>query len=146
MTKMLFERLDTKQKVYDYVCQKMIEQGKTSLRDGICVYRADGGSRCAIGHLIPDSIYRKSIFDEGNQSASIGFIFGRNFKFNTNLNEYQCRFRDWYMSIHQDHENFLNFIQLRLHDNLSQNENFLNEFKEAAEEFALDNNLIPYKF
>ncbi len=41
----------------EFVFDKLIEQGKRSVRDGLCVYRFDDGCRCAAGWLIPDNKY-----------------------------------------------------------------------------------------
>ena len=50
----------TNQEVFDYVLQKLYEQGRPArLGDsghGACVFRTDDGRRCAAGWLIPDDL------------------------------------------------------------------------------------------
>lgn len=48
----------TPQEIFDYVIQRLLEQGKRSMtgEEG-CKYRGDGGTRCALGWLIPDDLY-----------------------------------------------------------------------------------------
>lgn len=64
----------SKQAVADFVVARMKEQRKASaLFDdhGIvekCLYRSPDGCKCAIGHLIPDSQYRKGM-DVGDSNA-----------------------------------------------------------------------------
>lgn len=47
----------TAQQVFEYVVGKVLEQGKPSVhpdRPSVCVYRGEGGLKCAVGHLIDD--------------------------------------------------------------------------------------------
>lgn len=50
-----------KQEIFDTVYEALMKQGKASIRNGICQYRGPGGTKCAIGHLIPDDLYDPSI-------------------------------------------------------------------------------------
>jgi len=45
------------QVIFDTVAVKLLEQGKAAKNDFSCVYRASNGTRCAVGHLIPDDKY-----------------------------------------------------------------------------------------
>jgi hypothetical protein len=46
------------QEVADYAVGKILEQGCASVNSvNQCQYRGEGGTKCAIGHLIPDSDY-----------------------------------------------------------------------------------------
>jgi hypothetical protein len=51
----------TAQEIFDFAAERLLKQGKRSMRkmDGedICAYRGRGGTACAVGHLIPDSLY-----------------------------------------------------------------------------------------
>ena len=49
------------QVVFDIVCERLAEQKNRSVdsAEQVCAYRGDNGVKCAIGHLIPDSIYNK---------------------------------------------------------------------------------------
>lgn len=39
--------------VFNFVYNKVIEQGRPSLIKGTCAFRSDNG-KCAVGHLVPD--------------------------------------------------------------------------------------------
>lgn len=52
----------TAQQVFDIVLTGLRAQGRASLsKDGNCMYRGDGGCKCAAGFLIPDSVYENSM-------------------------------------------------------------------------------------
>lgn len=55
----------TRQEVIDYVYGKLKDQKwpsrKTLSGEDFCAYRGTEGRKCAIGHLIPNSLYRKSM-------------------------------------------------------------------------------------
>lgn len=56
----------TKQEIFDYVFESVVKQGKPSRNnsnDCLCLYRGEGGTKCAIGFLIPDSKYKKAYED-----------------------------------------------------------------------------------
>jgi hypothetical protein len=55
---------NTPQEIFDYVIQRLLEQGKRSMtgEEG-CKYRGDGGTRCALGWLIPDDRYHAEMDD-----------------------------------------------------------------------------------
>lgn len=47
-----------KQQIFDFVFEKINEQGRTSSNeDGGCEYRGSDGRKCAIGHLMRDDEY-----------------------------------------------------------------------------------------
>lgn len=49
-----------KQSILNFVCDKLVEQGKPSLSNsvsGVCAYRSSDGFKCAAGHLIDDDSY-----------------------------------------------------------------------------------------
>lgn len=41
--------------------RKVIAQGKRSFSQGYCLYRGPDGTKCALGHLIPDELYTRDI-------------------------------------------------------------------------------------
>lgn len=49
------------QELFDFIVGRVIAQGEPSVLAGTCQYRAPGGLKCAVGHIIPDSLYRKSM-------------------------------------------------------------------------------------
>ena len=51
-----------RQRVFDLVLNALRCQGEASLSEkGGCAYRSPDGNKCAIGHLIPDSLYRPDL-------------------------------------------------------------------------------------
>lgn len=52
------EGLETPQQIFDYVLQKLRQQGRASVGIKACMLRGyDGTSKCAVGWLIPDVAY-----------------------------------------------------------------------------------------
>jgi hypothetical protein len=49
------------QELFDYIVGKVIVQGEPSIHGDVCRYRAPDGLKCAVGHIIPDSLYRKDM-------------------------------------------------------------------------------------
>lgn len=51
----------THQEIYDQVCAHLAKQGRRSMipinGKAICAYRGNGGTKCAVGALIPDELY-----------------------------------------------------------------------------------------
>lgn len=45
------------QDVFDVVVTHLYRQGRRATSNEVCVYRADDGSSCAVGCLIPDEAY-----------------------------------------------------------------------------------------
>lgn len=48
----------TKQEIFDTVAVHMLAQGKKSENEDGCLYRGPNGTKCAVGVLIKDEIYR----------------------------------------------------------------------------------------
>lgn len=46
-----------KQEIFDTVYKALLEQGESSVNNGVCAYRGPNGTKCAVGHLIPDDLY-----------------------------------------------------------------------------------------
>lgn len=63
----------TAQRIFDYVVARLAEQGRASMLGNVCVYRGHSGTKCAVGHLIPDEMYKASM--EINESGEIGATF-----------------------------------------------------------------------
>lgn len=59
----------TDQEVFDTVAKHLHAQGKPAYSEalGSCMYRGPGGTKCAVGCLIPDEVYR-------NEMDSVGGI------------------------------------------------------------------------
>lgn len=67
--------MPSKQETFDTVCEFLINQGRGAVAaDGSCAYRGEGGSKCAVGCLIPDDAYNPAW--EGN-----GVLYKRTLEF-----------------------------------------------------------------
>lgn len=54
----------TRQEMYDKVCRHLAKQKKRCATDVGCLYRGPNGMKCAVGALIPNSLYDWKM-DEG---------------------------------------------------------------------------------
>lgn len=61
----------TAQEIFDTVARHLIEQGRRAIEsyEGNCAYRGVGGTKCAVGVLIPDDQYTPQI-----EGASVAFV------------------------------------------------------------------------
>lgn len=62
-----FERLKTPKDIIDYVEKFLLKQGERSVHhngSGGCAYRGTKGRKCAVGCLIPPSMYSKKMEDK----------------------------------------------------------------------------------
>lgn len=62
----------SKQEIFDKCAVHLMTQGKKATKDGgsrICMYRAPDGTMCAVGGLIPDHLYTRSM--EGNSVCGL---------------------------------------------------------------------------
>lgn len=66
----------TPQLLFDTVAQALILQGSAAVEPGTdqCVYRTQSGKKCAIGHLIPESLYDPIM--EGFRASALIESFG----------------------------------------------------------------------
>jgi hypothetical protein len=119
-------KLPSAQEVFDIVVNHLFTQGRPAY-DGVqgCMYRAPDGLRCAVGVLIPDDLYYKSL--EKNQSDCVIQDF-----FDEDL-------ADW-----REHKNLLRRLQ-DIHDNcLKTKEGTFNlafldiDLRNAAAHFSLE--------
>lgn len=53
----------TKQQMFDRVATHLLTQKKRAMKLGTCRYRGPGGTKCAIGALIPDAAYTDDLED-----------------------------------------------------------------------------------
>ena len=52
----------TRQEIFDKVVAHFAVQGQEAAAEyGVCMYRTPGGRKCAIGALIPDEVYSRSL-------------------------------------------------------------------------------------
>jgi hypothetical protein len=51
--------MQNKQEIFDTTTRALLAQGRPSFNpaEGTCLYRGPDGTKCAIGHLIPDDAY-----------------------------------------------------------------------------------------
>lgn len=45
------------QTFFNQCVQKLLEQGRPAMDDGVCLYRGPESTKCGIGHFIPDDEY-----------------------------------------------------------------------------------------
>lgn len=67
----------TRQEIYDIVKQHLLTQGVRSQKESSvfgaeCAYRGDNGLKCAVGALIPDSLYKPEM--EGKRASALMFF------------------------------------------------------------------------
>lgn len=63
----------TAQQLFDTAVGALLAQGVRSFDDGMCRYRGPDGTKCAVGHLIPDEVY-----DEAMESKHVLAVLNRN--------------------------------------------------------------------
>jgi hypothetical protein len=117
----------TQQEIFDTVAKHLFTQGRQGKNNfaASCSYRAQDGSTCAVGCLIPDNLYSPAI-----ESASYSY-FGDSLE--------QAR-RDVFEYLGgKENEDFLYALQ-RLHDN-NYNWETENKLKHALRGFAIDHNV-----
>lgn len=61
----------SRQEIFDHVSSNLLKQGAQSRSASGCAYRGTDGGRCAIGWLIPDEEYRKSMEDHSFVSEEL---------------------------------------------------------------------------
>lgn len=126
------------QEIYDVVMLALWNQNKQSISEVIetsCAYRRTDGVKCAIGHLIPDSLYRKYFEMNDVENLSIVIRERNNKKFIPFLN------------FLQENLDFLQEMQT-FHDDFSVNhyyDSFRDYMKGCAPNFAEEHGLIPFK-
>jgi hypothetical protein len=72
------------QRIFDIVARHLFTQGERALADGVCAYRGGAGRKCAVGVLIPDSLYNPKLEGRTLCKASVEF-YGFPDYFNTNF-------------------------------------------------------------
>jgi len=50
-----------RQRIFNRVCKHLMKQGRRASQNDACRLRADNGDRCAIGCLIPNSVYHSEL-------------------------------------------------------------------------------------
>lgn len=62
-----FEKLDTTQKVFNYIAEKLYNQDGPSISlYGGCSLRGTNSRKCAVGHIIPDNLYKKHLEEDSS--------------------------------------------------------------------------------
>lgn len=59
----------TNQQIFNRVAKHLLAQGRRAMSNGACVYRGPGGTKCAVGCIIPDELYSPEF--EGNNVEGI---------------------------------------------------------------------------
>jgi len=111
------------QEIFDYSVSKVIEQGEQALgMESRCLYRGENGTKCAVGHLIPDALYNKKMEGYGPDEV-LGCLLGEDFRCDLNLRA----------SLRQ-HTHLLDALQ-DAHDNACPDD-FVPNFRRRAEAVA----------
>ncbi len=120
----------TAQEVFDFALTKIREQGKPSMQlneyNGVeaCLYRGPNNTKCAIGHMIPDSDYDPEI-ERQDINTAVQIMYPGFGYLNHNTYPMRC---------------LLQKLQ-QAHDNASP-KNFLSEFENSMSELAHELDLI----
>lgn len=110
---------EEKQLVFNTVVTALLKQGGPSSADDMCLYRGPKGVKCAIGHIMPDELYRSDM--EGKDIS--------------NFIPFEAVCGTELIEVTRDDSHFLQRLQQRLHDDLGEHD-FVNKLKSAAREFA----------
>ena len=122
----------TQQEIYDTVMEHLWNQGKQSLSEFYCFYRGPDNTKCAIGCLIPDKLYKSSM-EKKNVYDVLSVIEDNDlFTFLRNNVSFLRSLQDLHDDYNEDSENPHN--------------NFRKYLRETSANFAADYNLKPYKF
>jgi hypothetical protein len=132
----------TQQEIYDFVYNKIIEQGKPSMvvTDRIsgatsCAYRGENGCKCAIGHLLTDEDlkdiekHNKTTYPTNHLRAMTIMDIMTTYLITPSLTLYVDK-NTWFISRLQ-----------RAHDNYYRFPSFIQLFKEDMKSIAIDYNL-----
>lgn len=117
----------TKQETFDRVIKAVIKQGKPAMNIHTCVYRAEDGSKCAAGHLIPDEKYVPATMAMGVVSKI------------SNPAVYN-------LIVEEGHDPELVRALQRCHDSASRDVNFVKAFADRARGVAFAMDLSTYAF
>lgn len=132
-----------RQEIFDTALAHLRSQGKPSLikKEGniSCQYRDLDGNMCAVGALIPDSLYHPDM-----EECRAGSVFCRNPQL---ASMYDFAEDNDYQDFSESDSGFLDRLQTWLHDdpaNYTQDcpHNFMSEVEKAALGFALAENLV----
>lgn len=122
----------------DYAEAKIIEQGKAAVNDGRCVYRAEDGSKCAIGHIITDEEINAIVNDlqsrEDGYTYSTDTLGGISSLLFAGQNVIKQSINERYYKV----KNVLAELQ-NAHDDYHDAENYIEEFKKSMAEFRQKN-------
>ena len=69
----------TEQGIVEFVLEHLKEQGEAAVSGGACCYRTEDGKACAVGCLIPYSLYQKAM-DSAEFGLSVAAIVTKHFK------------------------------------------------------------------
>ena len=62
------KKLSSQQKMFNIAFHKLLKQNRRAMNGSTRAYRAHNGTRCAIGHCIPDRVYNPRM--EGRRASS----------------------------------------------------------------------------
>lgn len=106
----------TMQQVFDIAAPALLAQGKESMRRRnpdaeddfsiglVCAYRGDNGLKCAIGHIIPDSIYNVDM--EGRAVMEVYTMYPEFKTLLTGEGEWEVNMASFLEALQSVHDNY----------------------------------------
>lgn len=100
--------------VFNHVMRGFAAQGwrRSLSKTGACRYRGEGGCKCAIGHLIPDSRYSPDIEGNGISERVISSLFSWVDPGSVRLRVWQDNMK-WLDALQSAHDNAVSDVALR---------------------------------
>lgn len=127
-----------KQEIFNTVATHLFTQGKPSIVEGRCKYRAPDGCRCAAGCLIPDSISDEDIADIEGKRAEV-MIRRLNLDHLVPYNGFINKLQD----VHDGDESQSNMPQLMIRDETWRTtDNMRAALRAVAKQYAIDDNIL----
>lgn len=118
--------MKTLQQIFDQAYNGVVAQGgQSSDTVGRCMYRGPEGRKCAVGHLLPDELYRPNM--EGTTVDYGATVL-------------KASLRQVGIDLDDKPTKLLVIRMQAIHDDTSEG-NFLEEFKQAMQALATENNL-----
>lgn len=101
---------NNKQEIFDKVAKHMLTQNRKSVIGNTCAYFADDGTKCAVGCLIPPTIYDPLMEKTGAIANVMSEAMANKFSFKKKTNE-------WLVENFSEHMPLLASLQLA-HDQM----------------------------
>lgn len=113
------------QEIFNYVIEKLAQQGKRSRDENGCVYYNENGLKCAVGHLIPNHLYQPSMDKNG------GIVVDLLLQSYTDL-DYLDTYKNLLVALQKAHDLSNNITDIQSQLQTIAKEHHLNPFKVSA--------------